>query len=93
MLDNPCLPAEAFRKRRSGKHLGHDQNTVHRGADLMADSGDELGLRPAGLFRDQPCLVQFAGAGLDLVLQILLIVEELQIPVLELRNHLVEGGR
>ena len=44
--------AGLFRVERAArKELGHSQDGVERRADLVADVGEELGLRPAGGFR------------------------------------------
>ena len=81
------------------RQLGHAEDAVHRRPDFVAHVGEELALGAAGFHRlvaraDEVGVggAQFGRARLDGLLELILVVQELQVALLNLAEHLVEAA-
>ena len=81
------------------RQLGHAEDAVHRRPDFVAHVGEELALGAAGFHRlvaraDEIGVggAQLGGARLDGLLELILVMQQLQVPLLNLAEHLVESA-
>ena len=85
-------------QRCAERELGHADDAVHRRPDLVTHVGQELALGPARFHRLVTCDRQVGvdgrklrGPGFDGALQPFLVLDELDVAAMNLREHLVEA--